>query len=482
MRLLAVVLGALAVAGAAGAAFTARTDSPASTLTAAPSFECDYDGLVLATPGVASYWRLGESSGTTAANSAAGPGGTYTGSHTLAVSGAIAGDSNPGLRLAGGYVDSGDNHDFTGTTGFTLEAWVKPTTIDGTSRRILSKAVGGLNGYELFVNSGSGISFQRIAVSTNTVSTAAPTLNAWSHVVATYDGTTMRLYVNGAPASSTASSLSLLDNVATLRIGNSAAGTDGWAGDIDDVAVYTAALNATQVQDHFRCGRRYRDVVLGTAGLQSYWRLGEASGVTAFDSKGTANGTLTNGPSFGGAGATNHPNDALTLDGVDDYVDFGDVHDFAGTSSFTLEAWINRTALGEADKYRWIMTKQSIVDPRDGWALYVAPDVTAAPQRIVFSRFAAGVENVALSTTATAANTWYHVVATYDGANMRIYVNGVLEDTQPSALSMPNTTFPMRMSSAAPPSVHRFPGRLDEMAVYNVALSAAQIREHHAAR
>ena len=482
MRLAAALVVALVAVGGATAAFTARTTSPASTMTASAAFECDYDGLVLGTSGVAGYWRLGESSGTTAANSAGGPSGTYGGAHTLGVSGAIAGDSDAGLRLAGGQADMGDNHDFAGTSSFTIEAWVKPTTVDGTSRRIVSKAIGGLNGYELFVNSGSGLSFQRIAGSTNAVSTAAPATSSWSHVVATYDGTTMRLYVNGALASSTASALSLLDNVATLRVGNSAVGTDGWAGDLDDVALYTSALNATQVQSHFRCGRRYRDVVLETPGLQGYWRLGEVSGITAYDSKGTANGTLTNGPTFGGAGATTYPNDALNLDGVDDYVDFGDVHDFAGTSSFTIECWLNRGTLGEADKYRWILTKQSIVDPRDGWAAYVAPDSTGTPQRIVFSRFAGGTEHMAVSTTATVAGTWYHLAATYDGSNMRIYVNGVLEDTQASALSMPNTTFPMRISSAAPPSVHRFPGRLDEMAVYNVALSAAQIREHYAAR
>jgi Concanavalin A-like lectin/glucanases superfamily len=357
---------------------------------------------------------------------------------------------------------------------------VKPTTTDGTSRRIVSKAVA-LQGYELFVNSGSGISFQRIAGSTSTVSATAPTLNAWSHVAATYDGTTMRLYVNGSQVGSAASALSPLDNLAALRIGNSAAGTDGWAGDLDDVAVYGSALSAAQLQNHFRCGHRYRDVILGTAGLQSYWRLGEVSGVTAFDSKGTANGTL-NGPSFGGAGATTHPNDALTLDGVDDYVDFGDVHDFAGTSSFTLEAWINRTTLGEADKWRWILTKQSIVDPRDGWALVVAPNDSGSGQRLWFSRINAGTEHVALSTTVTAANTWYHVAATYDGSTMRVYVNGVLEGSTASAMSLPNTTFPLRISSAAPPSVHRFPGRLDEVAVYNVALSGAQVREHYAAR
>jgi hypothetical protein len=484
MRVAVALVVALLAAGTAAAAFTARTQNPASSLATAASFECDYAGLVLGTAGVASYWRLGETSGTTAADSSGAVDGTYTGAHTLGVSGGIAGDTNAALRLAGGYADMADNHDFAGTASFSLEAWVRPTTIDGTSRRIVSKALGGLQGYEFSVNSGSGLAFQRIAGSTNTVTAAAPPLNSWSHVVATYDGTTMRLYVNGSLSNSAASALSLLDNAAALRLGNSALGTDGWAGDLDDIAIYAGALSAAQVQNHFRCGHRYRDVVLGTAGLQSYWRLGESSGTTAFDSKGTANGAHANGPTLGGVGAPTYANDATIFDGVDDYIDFGDVHDFAGTASFTVEGWINRGTLGEADKYRWIATKMSVVDPRDGWAVSVAPDILGPPsaQRIMFNRIVAGTEHIVLSTTATVAGTWYHFAATYDGTTMRMYLNGALEASTASALSLPNTTFPMRMSSAAPPSVHRFPGRLDEIAVYNVALTAAQVAEHYRAR
>jgi hypothetical protein len=482
VRLAVALIVALALVGTATAAFTARTQNPASSLATAASFECDYPGLVLGTAGLSSYWRVGETSGTTANASSGALNGTYTGAHTLGVSGGIAGDVNAAVRLAGGYVDMGDDLDFAGTASFSLEAWVRPTTIDGTSRRIVSKAIGGLQGYELFVNSGSGLSFQRIAGSTNTVTATAPPLNSWSHVVATYDGTTMRLYVNGSLSNSGASALSLLDNAAAFRVGNSALGTEGWAGDLDDVTVYSGVLGAAQVQNHFQCGHRYRDVVLGTSGLQSYWRLGESSGVTAFDSNGTANGAHNFGPTLGGAGATTYANSATIFDGVDDYIDFGDVHDFAGTASFTVEGWINRTTVGEADKWRWIATKMSVVDPRDGWAVSVAPDSSGSPQRILFNRISAGTEQFVTSTTTTVAGTWYHFAATYDGATMRMYVNGALEASAASAVSLPNTTFPLRMSSAAPPSTNRFAGRLDEIAIYNTALTAAQVAEHYRSR
>lgn len=486
LLLVALPLGAMAVGGTSGA-FTAQTANPASTLTTAASFACDYPGLVLGTGGLASYWRLGESSGTTAADGQGSLNGTYTGTHTLGVSGAIAGTTNAAVRLGGGYVQVGDNLDFPGTAAFSLEAWVRPTTIDTTFRRIVSKNrdEGGRQGYEFWVESTNGLGFERFRDGVKDfVLVPAPALNTWSHVVATYDGSTMRVYVNGALGASAASTMSMTNNGASFRIG-----TDGqwagdvWLGDLDDVAVYTSALNATQVQDHFRCGRRYRDVILETPGLQSYWRLGESSGTTAFDSKGTANGTYENGVTLGAAGAPNYANDAASFDGADDLVDFGDLHDFAGTASFTIEGWINRTAPGEADQWRWIAAKESVVDPRDGWGVIVAPDIyTPAPQSIYFNRWSAGTEHTVASTTLTVPNTWYHFAATYDGATMRVYVNGALEASTASALSLANTTLPLRLGAAAPPSTNRFAGRIDELAVYNTALTAAQVAEHYRAR
>jgi hypothetical protein len=86
------------------------------------------------------------------------------------------------------------------------------------------------------------------------------------------------------------------------------------------------------------------------------------------------------------------------------------------------------------------------------------------------------------STTATVAGTWYHFAVTYDGATMRMYVNGALEASTASALSIPNTTYPLRLGSLDPAPTNRFAGRLDEIAIYNVALSTAQVAEHYRSR
>jgi len=73
-----------------------------------------------------------------------------------------------------------------------------------------------------------------------------------------------------------------------------------------------------------------------TDGLVAYWRLDEGSGDTAYDSAGSNNGTLMNGPVW----TTGKINGALEFDGEDDYVDIADSDVFTLNEAYTLSAWI----------------------------------------------------------------------------------------------------------------------------------------------
>ena len=74
-------------------------------------------------------------------------------------------------------------------------------------------------------------------------------LNAWSHVAATYDGAALRLYVDGAPAGSTAVTGSMAVTSGVLRIGGNNLWNEWFSGLIDEVRIYDRALSQAEIQE-----------------------------------------------------------------------------------------------------------------------------------------------------------------------------------------------------------------------------------------
>jgi len=218
-----------------------------------------YKDAVGSTTGLASYWRLGETSGTSSTAAKGTVTGTYSGM-SLNRPSLLANDTDAAVDLNGSssMARYGDVYDFAGTSAFSLEAWVKPTTVDATSRRLFSKEwsnSSGIQGYDL-VQSSSKLQFARLRNGAYQAATA-PSLAVGRtyHVVATYDGSAMRLYVNGALVSTGASTTqSVVEGTSVFTIGAKASGGGNFAGTIDEAAVYTGALSDQQVTDHYKVG------------------------------------------------------------------------------------------------------------------------------------------------------------------------------------------------------------------------------------
>ena len=77
--------------------------------------------------------------------------------------------------------------------------------------------------------------------------TAALPLNQWSHLAATYSGSTMRLYVNGVQVATRSVGTGLTTGTLPLRIGGNSIWGEWFAGRIDEVRVYNRALNQTEI-------------------------------------------------------------------------------------------------------------------------------------------------------------------------------------------------------------------------------------------
>lgn len=218
------------------------------------------------------YWRLGEV-GTFSVDRNGGVGSTahYGGQVTPQEPGALAQGSNGSVRLFGATADGiwessvwidydGAYVEAPGRSPFAWEIWVNPATLDVNTRRIVSVENRG-GGYMVGATD-RALVFSRYTKSPDawsTLSVQAPPLGRWTHIAATYDGTRMALYVNGALAASRGSMLALPAwsppprGADVARLGAHSRKWLEWDGWLDE-ASYGRALPADAVAEHYRLG------------------------------------------------------------------------------------------------------------------------------------------------------------------------------------------------------------------------------------
>lgn len=212
--------------------------------------------------GPVSYWRLGEQTGTTAADSGnGGNNGTYNGGSTLGVAGAIVGDTDTAVKLNGstGYVGVPDNANLDITGDMTLEMWAKPGALNGTTQTVLQKGtssnVAGPGWqYRMSINSANrwkGILF--VGNSSFEIIDTIDTLSAtrWDYLVLVRSGTTQTLYVNGQAVGSVSISGPTNATTGMLAFGRAGSYSNYYLnGNVDEVAIYNQALTTAQIQSH----------------------------------------------------------------------------------------------------------------------------------------------------------------------------------------------------------------------------------------
>ncbi len=145
-----------------------------------------------------------------------------------------------------------DSNSLDVTGAITISAWIRPES-SGTQYVISKKGKGSIDGYELSL-SNQGRVFVRFNEDSSgnsyrvDSSTRFPTNGqTWMHVVATYDGSTIKLYINGQLEGSQNANFKIGTNDLPLSIGSGQDGYRGMAGAIDDVRIYSRALSEGEV-------------------------------------------------------------------------------------------------------------------------------------------------------------------------------------------------------------------------------------------
>jgi hypothetical protein len=163
---------------------------------------------------------------------------------------------------------------------------------------------------------------------------------------------------------------------------------------------------------------------------------------------------------------------ALSFDGVDDTVTVPDSGSLDLTTGLTLEAWVQPDT---TDQGRFILGKWN--DGAGDWSYGLTIDEASDKLRLLLSQGTQADLADVLGGTSLPAGAWTHVAATYDGSQARVYVNGALDGEAAAAGSIQAGAADLLIGAVAGGTTpEAFGGRINEVRVWNVARTEAEIR------
>ncbi|NRA68677.1 MAG: hypothetical protein HRU19_29595 [Pseudobacteriovorax sp.] len=222
----------------------------------------NYDSVVLADSPVL-YWRLGESAGSTAVdNSGNSYDGTYSGSYSLNQTGAIVTSIDTAVDFDGGTA-SVTQAGLLGAT-FTVEVWA---TWEGTDDQMLFTA-GSNGGGPALHFSGGNIYWSTWDGAGNPICTIPADADdgSFHHYVMVNESGNTKLFYDGAECGTTNYRSS--SSATLFHLGSGDTSSNGWAGIIDEVAVYNSALSESRIEVHYDAGSSSR---CQTELVDDYW-------------------------------------------------------------------------------------------------------------------------------------------------------------------------------------------------------------------
>ncbi|GHD75502.1 LamG-like jellyroll fold domain-containing protein [Streptomyces goshikiensis] len=454
----------------------------------------------------ANYWRLGDSSGAAAADEIpSGGDGSYRDGVTLGAVGAFLDGEDGAITLDGaeGAVQV-PAEPLSGQSALSAELWFRTDKPSGVLLSLQNTALDTTpqdwNPSLLIDGDGKlrGHLWNGQAISALT-SSKPVTDNVWHHAVIAGSATGQALYLDGVKiASKTGAVAPESLAYAYLGAGYSSSNWDGQApgvryfsGQLDEAALYGKELDAKTVADHFKArnhlvtgsGAQYRGSVMADAPT-GYWPLDETSGTSVINKVAVTggNGAYTKAkPDTAGAfGIGDGSAVEFTGDGYAELPPIG-----MATTDVAVELWFKTSKPGV------LLSNQELPlagasEVAGDWApvLYVGADGKLHGE--YFSGVSAGSNASSITVT---DNAWHHAVVSARAATQTLYLDGTQvaqksnapvnhEDSKHTYIG---AGFAKNWVSA-PAEISFFTGQIDEVSVYQHALTGSQVSEHYRAR
>ncbi len=379
---------------------------------------------------------------------------------------------------------------------FTYEAWVKTTatgnnalhgwrTSGATPTLAVPWASGrsiiylGANSYRYFNNSPTNVSDGR-----------------WHHIVFVVNGNTQsdinnsKMYVDGRAQDVYSTVSSGEQTVKSACFIGSQGNSYFFNGQIDHVKIYDYARTTAQIAYDYNRGAPV-----------ARWEFDECQGTTINDSSGNGyHGTLTvtasGGNSAGtgtcntessawGYGASGKNGGSMRFDGDGDYVSFGDVTYTDGLSEMSVAVWFKFNSLAFVDA---IVGKFSNSASPAGWAIESGANSCGGSDDLIVAMTPGPDAYGCTTSNVLSSGQWYHAILVYDGSQtgnpnrLKLYLNGSQQvlnfvGTIPSLTPINNHELRIGAASAGDSLGRYFNGQIDDVQIYNYALSAAQVKK-----
>lgn len=298
---------------------------------------------------------------------------------------------------------------------------------------------------------------------------------AWHHLVGVRDhaGNITQLYVDGVLAGSGSGALTSYASTYHFGVGSRYDGS-AWAhwwfdGSVDEVRMYNRTLSATEIWNLYQAGGgailNSPDLQIDALeqGLAGYWKLDDGSGTSATDASTNGNtGTLTNGPTWttgqiGGAVSFNGANNVL--------IGTATTYKFT-TEDFTVSAWA-KTSVGYVSQGSSVnaIIGRGFTTTNGSYGLFI--NNANKPTFNIEGNSVVG--NMTIHD-----GQWHHLVGVRTGSVSQLWVDGVLAGTG-AATNLTSSTANLGIGADDSGGIRFFTGTIDEVRIYNRALSAEEI-------
>src|SRR3989344_1347891 len=355
--------------------------------------------------------------------------------------------------------------DFIGTSALTISVWVYRENAAGT-QRIVSN-----NRTILSTNTAGRILFSSDGATTISSGNNCADAGKWTHVVVTRTSSGVANFYCSSAQYGTADQASGTPTAGTENVflGNRGSGAEPWDGPLDEIRIYNRVLSAAEIKELYNQGAgaiagKTQDTQL-TTNLVGYWPFNGPdiyeSGTVAADKSGQGNNGALSGFTAATGAVPGKIGQGLRFDGVNDFIASGDID----VSDITVSAWIKANGWGDGGTGTIISKLNTFV--------FAINDGTIGVDTLIFYD---GDEWEAATASGIALGQWYFVTATANSTTVTFYINGVQAGSNVGIHTLGSTNNNVQIGKYDS-SLWEFNGTIDEVKMYNRALSQSEIKQ-----